>query len=452
LAGLLFLTGRAVWALWTRRWVGATVRVLALPVCLILGVASLLVGEMAGRWVGQATELVVGASPLPKKEVLAWQILGREAAAQLPAEELPEAWTDKRWKFDGLEFVWKRGGRWEVHFQFSRRGADFASVTLRFRQTDGGGWREHGYAGSGDPALIQAARAVLGSYLREALSSSELPARPLTEERLGFFREAGEELAAGFAEASPLDSEDLLWRLEEMGFADKHMGQGRAPVQMLFRATLPDSSDSVWAETYWTWSGGRLHLVDSNASISRGNHSRGELTDHARLQSFLGDWLRREESKYFAAPRDSRGWQDCTADLPDGWRLIYWQKSAHVFLAEYYMAAEFVSPDGRRMRFELPLNTGGRTVLNVFRGRTAAGAEAILLSSRHFAAAWELPECRWIDAEEVIDPEFLGAFLQVTTPLRWAALADPEAAELLEQAGQRGYPFVGQPRATKFDR
>jgi hypothetical protein len=59
--------------------------------------------------------------------------------------------------------------------------------------------------------------------------------------------------------------------------------------------------------------------------------------------------------------------EECEIEIPsDGDRVIFMRKGAHWIYAEYNRKIKFIATDGKEVLKPLPMNTGGRTFINVY--------------------------------------------------------------------------------------
>ncbi|MCX7869699.1 MAG: hypothetical protein N2322_07080, partial [Terrimicrobiaceae bacterium] len=357
-AGIFFLAAAgvtgvsAVALLWGRRWVAAAFLLVLFPVIFIGGAVGLLVSSIAGRALG-LRETGPSMLPIPSAAIQDAGETGRRLAALLSASTgtLFE-WSGVRLSFDGR-------GR-EAAFDFSAQPPSNLHAGLRFRQRGDGSWENDGWSSSGDPELHKQLRPALDAALRGIpLAGWTWPVEPETENRL---LEAGRSLAAAFA-GLPLAPASAPWELARVEF--RHFPRWENPNAVVLACEArQDKTPTAWAWPEFRFDGSQLWLRSTIAD--RAGSSTRE--DSAMAESALREWIGEGRDPFRVSGSD-RGWRECSADLGEGVRLVYQQRSAHPFLAEYEMRVLLSGPQEATRRFVLPVNTGGRTQVLVFEGQ-----------------------------------------------------------------------------------
>ena len=122
-------------------------------------------------------------------------------------------------------------------------------------------------------------------------------------------------------------------------------------------------------------------------------------------------------------------WVECAFDVPDSAvRVVFLRQHAHPFLAEYDRKIRLESPGKDPVTLDLPPNTGGQTMINVYRHTCLAedGTElhALRLKGRHVNAIVDLREPRFLKKDMIADlgeGEYLGRFDGRDGPLKFVA-------------------------------
>jgi hypothetical protein len=438
----LYLIARSISSLWHRCFGAFFLRFLAGLLLLPIGLVGFAVVGMAGKFVAMV-EFEKGTLPLRHSTLR--QLRGEaermardiSSAAENELEFTPESVS--------LEFG---GPHRSMEFEFVSTpeiGGHFRG-SVDFRQHNDGAWKLAGRSSSGDPKTFDVLRAAFEKTVQQ------LPAPTLDwavpGEIESRFSDAAAKLAAELTARGVFELADKPWHLGSVRFSHRLSGSGGDSVIMVFRAKESDERGAYFF-SYWTFDGKVARLRDVSAGIDRGSASSSTRENNEEVRTELNEILSSMPDSVLRPEKESsRGWDSCTATLPDGSKLTYSQQSAHPFLAEYNMRATIELPDGRRRVFSLPMNTGGRTAVFVSFGKKASGSPAIRMTAgRHFDTAFDLTKPAFTSPDEVLDPEPLGAFLQISTPLQWVAVGDGDATHLLDEArqytGLHGTPLDG---------
>lgn len=449
LAVVVYLLIRSFFALWRREFAAFFLRFLGGVLLLPAGALGLAVIAMAGKF-SVMLEGDAGTLPVP-----AGALRSLEEAGGVLAKEFSAA-SGSDWSLEvdavSLEF----GGRRRfVEFGFTTprdAGRDFRA-SVDFAWNAAGGWEIVGGGSSGDTETFAVNQA---AYL-EARKAIQPPQMrwPLDEKTEQEFTRAASELAAALTARQVLDLGATPWELTGVRFSHYFSGDSGDRMELRFQAK-DDEGNGAHLFTYWTYDGKVARLGDVSAGINNGARSSSTREQSEEVRTEINEILTMSGELLQPEKQSQRGWESCTTTLPDGSKLTYSQQPAHPFLAEYHMRATIERPDGTARVFSLPMNTGGRTAVFVHTGITAGGDPAIRLSAgRHFDTGFELTKPRFIAADQVLEPELLGAFLQISTPLQWVSADSPESAPLLAEAmsyvgGES--PGANPPAATGGDK
>lgn len=442
-AGGLALAWRGVAALWRRQWVGGGVR---LVVLVLLMPAALLACVVAG-FVGKAARMAnfgmdaSGPRVLPVESGAMEQLVaaGNALIVQISG---PQAADGDRFVLESVECSFGPNRR-EVEFNFVRGGAGYFRAGLSFRQKADGTWTHEGHSASGDTAAFSVNSAMFDEA-RKALVPPAGLAWPVSPEVEARWIGAADELAAVLTAAAPLGVADATWRTDSGRFT-RNLGKGNNDAISIWLEARRGRERAAYATTYWAFDGKRARLLDVNAGVDSGNSSRSTMGDGAEARSLIDPWLAGQdgllEASALYASRGDGTWESAEAALPDGTVITYHQQLAHPFLAEYHMRLGIRPPGGEEREFFLPMNTGGRTATLVGLGTAPDGTPAVRVNAgRHFDLGFTLRDPRMIASSSVRDEVPAGAFVAISTRLRWVAPGDAESERLIEEARNYSRP------------
>jgi len=320
-----------------------------------------------------------------------------------------------------------------VDFHFATTPPDILHASVTFKMRADGEWAHDGWTLSGDPAAHARARHTVESALKEIpLSDLRWPVGPETQAQLLAAARELQSALEDLAFAPPGSS----WQLDEVAL--RHFPEWEARNSVGFDFQVHSGRERLaWVNAEFRHDGEEFWLREVSAGCSSSSSSR----EHSAMaESALREWIGTGRAP-FRADEKERGWKSAAAPLAGGVRLLYEQRPVHLLLAEYDMRMTLSTPEGTFRRFVLPMNTGGRTQVLVFEGRTPEGGRALRLSSPpHFDAAFNLEPLRWIEVSAAGEWKFLGAFLETHAPLAWVSASEPRAIESFQKARDRGYP------------
>jgi hypothetical protein len=80
---------------------------------------------------------------------------------------------------------------------------------------------------------------------------------------------------------------------------------------------------------------------------------------------------------------ENEPWNAVSIPIPDETlEVIYWEQHAHPFLAEYYRKIE-IKPQGKEpSTLEMPVNTGGQTLINVYTDQNLEQTKVLILKDQ----------------------------------------------------------------------
>ncbi len=430
---LLALVVRAVIALLRKRIAGFGLRLVAAVVLLPLGLAVFTVASIGGKWMEMSDG---GTRVLPfDPAALAKAVdAGRSLAAQLTER------THAEFSLESIRFESGRGKR-TVEFEMKQPPPGYFRAEVEFISCPDGTWKQHGSSFSGDTETFEAKRALTEPQLEELSPPSFV--WPVSAQTMKDFEAAAAELAGVLQSQSVLGVGGAEWKPAQIVFSHDIERRNNDAVEI--RLDAHEGRERVaYASTYWDFDGRLARLANVSAGTDSGAHSSSTMEQGAEVRSVLEEWFVQDHgvlAQSASAARGKGGWQSCEATLTDGTVLTYFQKSAHPFLAEYDMRLAIRAPGEKGREFVLPMNTGGRTAIFVSTGTTADGTPAVHVDGgRHFNAAFLLRGPRFIDPAGVLDQTPAGAFVGISTPLRWVVPGTPDADKLIQEARDYGKP------------
>lgn len=427
------LVGAAIFmirALLCRRWIAAVVWLAALvvltPSALVGGVGAVFAGNML-RMADRGTRTL----PVDRNAMGELVASGKQLVSQI----------GDNFELESIAMTFGPRGR-EVGFDVVAGEPGFFRARIRFRQHAGGAWKPggSGHSSSGDTATFKADL----KRFEEAFAKTIAPTItwPLTDHVEKEWISAARGLADALSSAGVLDTAGIAWQAQSIRMSHS-LRTGNNDSILIWLDAGRRREVIASAATDWAFNGRRARLTEATGMVQRGAASSSTMAHGAEVRSILEPWLASQDgllapSALFASRNDAT-WTACETVLPDGTTLIYREKQAHLFLAEYYMRLEIRPPGGEARDFLLPMNTGGRTAILVGVGSTADGAPAIRVNAgRHFDLGFTLRDPRMIPAASVGPETPVGAFTGVKTRLRWASATDPADHEAYEAT--RDYP------------
>ncbi len=430
---LLVLVVRAFMALWRKRIAGFGLRLVAAVVLVPLGLVSITVASIGGNWM-EMTDGGTRVLPVDPAALAKAVDAGRSLAAQLRER------THTEFGLESIRFE-SGGGRRTVEFEMKQPPPGYFRAEVEFISGPDGTWKQQGSSFSGDTETFEAKRARTEPHIKELEPPSFV--WPVSAQTMKDFETAAGELAGVLQSQSVLGVVGAEWKPAQIVFSHDIERRNNDAVEI--RLDAHEGSERVaYASTYWHFDGRLARLADVSAGTDSGAHSSSTMEQGAEVRSVLEEWLAQDRgvlARSASTACGTRGWQSCEATLPDGTVFTYFQKSAHPFLAEYDMRLAIRPPGEKGREFVLPMNTGGRTAIFVSTGRSADGTPAVHVDGgRHFNAAFLLRGPRFIDPAGVLDQTPVGAFVGISTPLRWVVPGTPDADKLIQEARDYGKP------------
>jgi len=403
---ILLLIARGILSFWRRRWVGGIARILAVPACVLFGLAVMFLANLAG---GAALDWDFRTRTLPIDEGAMRQIRdeGNKIAAGL-SSFLP---NQEKFALEAIDLE-SDGAAKKIGLRFFKSSPGYFSINADFQETPGG-WKWTGGSSSGDTETFANFRETVAPHL-----PASLPATlrwPVDERVAKRIREEAEFLRAVFESQGILRTDGKTWSVGPIRYVRNLRTAGRDVVRIDF--SCKDGRQRIaWAGTDWAFDGTTLRFLDA----SGGTNENSKLENHAEVETVVAEWLVSDRGIFEQLRPRGKPWRTCEAELPGGVRLIYSQQQAHPFLAEYKMRTTISLPDGRSRTFVLPMNTGGRTEIFVFTGTTPDGTAALrMVSGRHIDMAFDLQALRMFPVGEFKESAYAGAYLEISTPLTW---------------------------------
>lgn len=421
----LWLPVRAVIALIRREWLGAVIRIVLLPFVLVAGLLSMVAGSMAG---GEATEWDWKKSTLPVEKSEEQKLVARgEKIAEVLSSKTPDG---RPMKLRSVDFVIEQrehDALRKIGYEFDKMTPGFFSIGADYR-VGRDAWKLNGHSASGDPATFQRNKEALVPLLPQQLKASFV--WPLKETIVNQLTDLARAMCAVLEKEQLLPVEGASWRLERTEF--RHgLGKGDADSIQLTFGVWRGKERFAWASAELFYDGKKARLGRCGGGVQGGYTANSTMDHEAAVTTVLREWLSQDRGILEKVRERGLPWRSCEAMQPDGIRMIYYEQPAHLFLAEYNMRIEFILPDGRKRRFDLPMNTGGRTSVLVYTGATPDGSAAVrLVSGRHFDVAFDLKALRWVDPAKIMGAVYAGAFLEEKTLLQWFP-AVPQGQEQL---------------------
>lgn len=408
---LLLLLFRGVVTLWQSRLSGI-LRLLALPVVFVGGFGGIFVASMIGDSLPELWEQYWRTLPIEKGAERSVIKEGKRIASLLSAKSPDGMPMELRQVMFGLEFKGAEPTR-TIGFDFAKGAPEFFSCSSYRLQGDR--WIKVGeHSSGGELKSFEANRkAILPALPKELQGNLEWPLKQAVAEQ---FIKEGREIANLLERQQPLATEGAAWSLEGIHFGHGIRKGWHDSIEIKLQARR-EKERVAWASVYLTYDGKMARL---DRCIGGGGGSDGSMIQEAALMTIFREWLSEDRGILKKAEDHGKPWRSCEATLPGGIRMIYHEQPAHAFLAEYNMRMEFLLPDGRHRKFDLPMNTGGRTRVLVYEGSTADGGRAIrLVSGAYINAAFDLGTLRMIDPKAVLNESYEGVFLEEKTPLTW---------------------------------
>lgn len=409
-------------ALRRKRWM---VGIAWLAVLIVL-VPSALIGAVVAKFAGTMLRMADHSTrTLPVEQVAMEKLVlsGRQLAAQI----------NSRFALEAVTVTFGPRGR-EVEFEVVAGEQASFRAGIRFHQRADGTWKPSGSSSSGDTDTFEAS----SRHFKEAMAKTDVPTItwPLTsgvEEEWIF---ATDGLAEALSSAGVLNTAGLRWQLGSIRMSHKLRTNNSDSISIWFDAKR-GREVAANAVTYWSFDGKRAQLTEVTGIVQKGMASHSTMDHGAEVRSILEPWLASQDgllapSALFSS-RNDRTWTACEAVLPDGTTLIYRERQAHPFLAEYHMWLEIRPPVGKARDFFVPMNTGGRTAILVGMGSTADGIPAVHVNAgRHFNLGFTLNDPQMIPGAMVNDSVPIGAFTGVKTRLRWVSATNPDDRDAYE--------------------
>ncbi len=411
---ILWLPVRVVIALIRKEWLGAVIRIVLLPFVLVAGLLGMVAGSMSG---GEATEWDWKKSTLPVEKSAEQKLVERgEKIAGVLSSKTPDGRPMKLRSVNLVIEQREHDAFRKIGFEFDKMNPGFFSIGADYR-FGGDVWKLDGHHGSGDPETFKRNEQALVPLLPQQLEGSLI--WPLKDTVVNQLTDLARAMCTVLEKEQPLPVEGASWKLEGTDF--RHgLGKGDTDSIQLTFGAWRGRERVAWASAELFYDGKKARLGRCGGGIEGGHTANSTMDHEAAVTTVLREWLIEDREIAEKVRERGRPWRSCEAMLPDGIRMIYHEQPAHPFLAEYNMRIEFILPDGRKRRFDLPMNTGGRTSVLAYTGATPDGLTAIrLVSGRHFDVAFDLKTLRWIDPAKITEAIYVGAFLEEKTPLQW---------------------------------
>jgi hypothetical protein len=188
---------------------------------------------------------------------------------------------------------------------------------------------------------------------------------------------------------------------------------------------------------------GKLYFI--RGGVDGWNADTEHLVDAANsaLDSALKE-MRSEDSRGvdFQYSRNSEKWTRVSTILPKlEVTATFARKPAHPFLAEYYRKIILRKPGGPEKTFRLKINCGGRTNVRLFSASFNGTRYLRLKDHSWMNTLFRLSDLKVVPPNEAGRGCFIGAFMGVTTRLRFVAVGDEDAESVFKAAAERGYPL-----------
>lgn len=219
--------------------------------------------------------------------------------------------------------------------------------------------------------------------------------------------------------------------------------EGRAEITIRFNAPV---NSIVGPGATMRYKDGKMHLQRVNHMGIGQDDGHIGYASHSALEKAIAVWQETAEADSILARRDKKsdsgsGWKRVSGDLPGGLgKITLIRKGAHPFLAEYDRKIELDLPGMEPQTLSLPMNTGGRTCIQVF--LIEQGEERFVrLAGSSLDMVISLEDFRFCDRAKYPEGKFVGAFMAVVSPLKYVDVNKDRAGarKHFERAAKRQY-------------